>query len=193
MRLANIIAAALAAAALGAAARAQTPPPTQPPADPDAATRLQLARELLDLSGGTDAVNAQMKSVFAMTTNLVVANVPPEQGKFVAAIERDMQDEVMRMIPSMLDATAQAYADNLTIQQLHDYIVWLSSDTGKALVAKTPLIRLEVMQREAPLMAAMIPALQHKVSDRVCEELHCTPHEREIVATAMAKALTPKS
>jgi hypothetical protein len=192
MRLSNIIAAALAATALATAAQAQTPP-SPPPSDPDLALRLQLARELLDLSGGTEAANAQMKSMFAMTTNLVAANVPPEQGKFVAAIERDMQDEVMQMIPSMIDATAQAYADNLTTQQLHDYIVWLSSDCGKALVAKMPLIRLDTMQREAPLMAAMIPALEHRVSDRVCEEMHCTPHERDVVANAMAKALAPKS
>jgi hypothetical protein len=192
MRLSNIIAAAVAAATLAAAAQAQTPP-SPPPSDPDLGVRLQLARELLDLSGGTQAASAQMKSMFAMTSNLVEANVPPEQAKFVAAIERDIQDEVLQMVPAMIDASAQAYADNLTTQQLHDYIVWLSSDSGKALVAKTPLIRLEVMQREAPLMAAMIPALQHRVSDRVCEEMHCTPHEREIVATAMAKALAPKS
>ncbi|HTX51190.1 MAG TPA: DUF2059 domain-containing protein [Caulobacteraceae bacterium] len=192
MRLSSLIAAALAAAALAASAEAQTLS-SPPQSDPDAATRMQLARQLLDLSGGTEAVNAQMRSMFAMTTNLVAANVPPEQAKFVAAIERDMQDEVMQMIPSLLDATVQAYADNLTAEQLQDYIAWLSSDTGRALVAKTPLIKLEVMQREAPLMSAMIPALQHKVADRVCEELHCTPHEREVVANAMAKALAPKS
>lgn len=80
------------------------------------------------------------------------------------------------------------------LQELKDYVAWLSSDSGKALVQKMPAVRAEILDRSTPMIAAMMPALQHKVAARVCEELKCTARERQTIAAIMAKALAaPRS
>jgi hypothetical protein len=161
---------------------------------PDAAPRLQLARQLYDLSGGRPAAEAQVRAMFATANKIVAANLPPDAARFGQALQRDMEDELIGIVPALIDNGVHAYADNLTAKELRDYIAWLSSDSGKAVIQKAPAVRQELLDRSAPMIAAMMPALQHKVATRVCEQLHCTPRERETVAGVMAKALpAPRS
>ncbi len=57
------------------------------------------------------------------------------------------------------------------------------------MVAKTPAIRQEILDLEMPAMRAMLPQLHTKVMSRVCEQVQCSPKDRQTVAAAMAKAL----
>jgi hypothetical protein len=187
MRLAATVATALGAAMICAgAAAAQTLTAEIPGAD--LATRMQLAKQLYDLSGGAAAANAQVRMMLATASRLANASVPPDQARLTSAMMRDMQDELLGLTPSMIDAGVQAYADTLTTPELQDYVAWLSSPSGRAVVQKSPAIRQAILDREMPAMAAMIPQLQHRIVDHVCEEVHCTAKERETVAAAMAHA-----
>ena len=191
MKLTSIFAgAALAACLLSGPALAD---PAAAPPSPDAGERLRLAHQLLELSGGEKAVDQRIDAMFAESSRLVALNASGDASKFTIAIQHDMRDEMMKIVPSLLDVTIQAYADNLTTQELRDYVAWLSSDSGKAIIAKTPAIQHETLERATPMMAQMFPELQHKVSERVCEELHCSAEEHRIVADLMTKAFTHKS
>ena len=160
---------------------------------PEQAERVQLARQLFDLSGGQAAVDQRVDAIFAMSSKLIAANTPPDAAKFAIAMQRDTADELHALVPSMIDVSVQAYADNLTTQELRDYVAWLSSDSGKSLLRKMPAIREEMTDRSLPMLSAAMPRLQRKVSERVCAELHCTTDERRVVADAMAKSFAPKS
>lgn len=189
MRLAAIFTtAALAMFALSAPALADPASPS-----PDAAERLQLAHQILELSGGEKAVDRRVESMFATASKLVAANTSPDAARLEIAMQRDMQDEMLKLVPSIVGLSVQAYADNLTTQELRDYVAFLSSDSGKSIISKGPAIQQEALDRAIPLMAQMLPALERKVSDRVCEEVHCTAAERKIVAEAMSKAFPGRS
>lgn len=190
MRLSGILAVALLTVATAGAALADpSATSTNSTASTDVAERVQLARQLYDLSGGRAAVEQQIGAMFANANKIIASSMPPDAARFGVAIQRYMQDEFLSLAPIMIDDGVQAYADNLTIQELRDYAAWLSSDSGRAIIRKSPAIRQEIMDREAPRLAALIPGLQHKISDRVCAELHCTTKERETVDAAMARAL----
>ena len=187
MRLTNIIA----SAALGACLLSS---PAFADPSPDAAERLQLARQVMDAGGSVKAADQRVEAMLDNSSKLVALNTPPDGMRFAMAIQRDMRDEMLKMVPSLVDLTVQAYAENLTAQELRDYLAWITSNSGKAIVAKMPAIQRQVMDHATPMMAQMLPELSHKVSDRVCEELHCTADERKIVAQVMAKTLPqPKS
>jgi hypothetical protein len=181
--------AVLAAAAISSAAGAQTVA-----AQGDAAERVQLAQELYELSGGAAAMKQQIHAMMDASSKAVTAAVPPDAARFTVALQRDTQEEVLKIVPQLMDAGVKAYADQLTTQQLRDYIAWLSSDSGKAVIAKAPAIRQEIADAILPLIVQMYPELRRKVSERVCEELKCTASERELIASAMARAFaSPKS
>jgi len=192
MRLPAIAVAAIALAASAAWSPSLAQPllarplPAQPAAD---AAKLELARQLYDLSGGAQAVKDHLQSMFSAANKIVAANLPPDQGRLSAAINRDMVDEMSKLAPDMIDNGAHAYADNLSEQELKDYVAWLSSDSGKAVLRKLPAIRQEMLAREMPALSALFPQLLTHVQDRVCEELACTARQRQVVATALAKAL----
>jgi hypothetical protein len=189
MKLAAAIIAAVLAAACGPAL---ADPPAHLVPD-DGPLRLQLAHQLYDLSGGTASAEQHVRQLFEATSKLVAANTPPEEGRLVTAIQHDMQEELIAMAPQLVDVGVHAYADQLSAQELRDYIAWLSSDSGRAITRKGPAVRAEIFQLETPLMTALIPDLKQKVSTRVCEELHCTPQQRQIVAQAMAHAFPQHS
>ena len=82
-----------------------------------------------------------------------------------------------------------AYADNLTEQELRDYVAWLSSESGRGVVRKLPAVRAGIMALEMPAMKALLPEMSHRIVNHVCAQLNCSTHERQLVAAAMAKAL----
>ncbi|HUO11854.1 MAG TPA: DUF2059 domain-containing protein [Caulobacteraceae bacterium] len=176
----------LAATAIALTANLAHAQPAQPLGDAD--ERLRLAHQLYELSGGRAAAEAQIRSTFAMTSRVAVANMPPNQSRFATALQQDMQDEVLRMIPSVLEVGERAFADNLTTQELRDYVAWLTSDSGRAVLAKTSAIRDEILAREAPLMAQMIPDMQRRVAAHVCAQMTCDAAQRQMIDDAMARA-----
>ena len=182
--------AALAALASGTAALADPAPAASPSAD--RTERVQLARRLFDLSGGAKGVDQRIDAMFALSAKLIAANTPADGAKFAVAMQRDTAEEMHKLTPSLVDASVEAYADNLTTQELRDYVAWLDSDSGKSLLRKMPAIREEMSDRSLPLLSAMLPEMQQRISDRVCSELHCSASERKIVAVAMSKAFSPK-
>lgn len=179
--------AAMALATLGSvyAARAE-PPSVATPADP---VRLQLARQLFEISGGEQAAKARIQIMFDGVQKTLHASMPADQAKLVDAIQRDIQDELLSMMPQLMESGERAYADVLTEKELRDYIAWLTSESGQAIVRKGPVIAREVLDLQRPLMAAMIPTVVQKVIDRACHEAGCSADERETVAALVTKAL----
>ena len=121
-------------------------------------------------------------------------NMPASNAKLAEQMSRDIQDEVVGLLPSILDATSKAYAQNLSETQLRDTLAFYKSDSGQAVIQKLPLVTQQTMTEEMPLIIAMAPRIAQKTIDRVCEEAKCTPADREILAEAMAKAMSrPRS
>lgn len=184
--------AATAALSLASAGHAQTASTAAAaPVDP---VRMQLARQVLEASGGAKATEAQMRSMYAAIGKAMSQSMGASEAKLAEQMSRDMQEEVVSLIPSILDASAKAYAQNLSEKELRDMLAFYKTDSGQAVIRKLPVIMQQAMAEEMPLIVAMTPHIVQKTIERACDEAKCTSQDRQMIADAVARAMArPKS
>lgn len=118
----------------------------QPVSAPDP-VRLDLARQLFAVSGGEKQAEAQFTALFGVIEKGVAQNLPPEAGRLQGPINDFMVQEVIKILPQMFDLSVRAYAETYTEKELRDWLAFATSDTGKTIAKKTPMVRLQVMKR----------------------------------------------
>lgn len=183
-------AAAVLSLSLAAAAHAQTAAPA-PAIDP---VKMALARQVVEATGGQKTAEAQMRGVYANIGALVSRISPPGQSQLGQQMMADIQEEMIKLVPQMLEISTRAQAQNFTEQELRDLLVFYKSPTGQSVLRKMPVVVQQTMNEEAPMIQAMMPGIMQKTLDRACAESKCTPEVRQIMAEAMAKAMArPKS
>ena len=186
MKPAAAIAAVLILCCAGSAA-AQAP--AAPQADP---AKLELARQVLAATGGVDAYRARIIAMFSGMSEMMKGVVPAGSEKLSNALMKDLVEEELKLVPQMIDLSAEVYAENLSEKELRDLLAWTNSESGRAIRDKSPQLTQQMMVRTGPMMRALLPSLMQKTLDRACEEAKCTPEVRKVVAEAMDKALKSK-
>jgi hypothetical protein len=181
MRFTRFLSGAALAAMLVTTAGAQ-------PAAPSA-EKIALARQLVDASGGADQMKTLLQTVFGGMSATLSANVPPEQKRLTEVLLQKMQERFIAATPQMIDGTVQVYATNLSDKELRDYVAWLQSDTGQSLKRKMPMITAESVRVMAPVLTQVTQGIKQDVLDEACKQANCTPHDREVLAAAMDKAM----
>ncbi|HLZ76734.1 DUF2059 domain-containing protein [Phenylobacterium sp.] len=182
-----LVSAVAAAALLSAAtfAQAQTAPP---PADP---VKLSLAHELIEANGGAKQAETSVNAMFAGVSKLF-DGMPAEQSKVAKLAQQDLQDEFVKLIPAILDVSANAYAQTLTEKELRDMLAWTNSESGRSIRAKTVQLNQQVIAGELPLIKQAMPKIMRKTIDRACDEAKCTAAQRQQMAALVDKALAPQ-
>ncbi len=181
MRL-TVAAAAVAVLALCGAAQAQT----SASASPDPA-RVELARQLVEASGGRQQAEATLKMLYGGMGKAIAQSLPPDKSQLMTVLMQDLQDDMLKLTPQLLDASIQVYAANLTETELRDELAWMHSDSGRSITAKMPVVRQQMMQAQIPMIMTVIPKLMQKAVDQACEQSQCTPQQRQAIAAAAAK------
>ncbi|MFI4933185.1 MAG: DUF2059 domain-containing protein [Caulobacterales bacterium] len=153
--------------------------------------RLELARQLYAASGGEQAAEDHIKQLYGSVNKMMGQMLPPDRAKLIERLQQDMQDELVGMVPQIIDTGARAYAQNLSEKELRDYLAWLRSDSGRALIQKMPVIRQKMLDDQLPLVSAMLPKMMQKAVDRACEETHCTADEHKLMVAMVAKLQQP--
>jgi hypothetical protein len=192
----SIIAAAAGLAALSFATvcHAQTAPAPAAPVAAVDPVRLDLAKQVFEAVGGAKGAEAQMRSLYTAIGAAVGRNMPADQTKVTRQVMGDIQEEVVKLVPSIIDISARVYARNLTEKELRDVLAFYKSDSGQVMVHKQPVMMQQAIAEELPMIQAMMPRVMQKTLDRACEEAKCTPEVRQIVADALTKAMqTPHS
>jgi hypothetical protein len=180
MKVLAVLAAATVASAIAFGAVAQPAPSPE---------KVELAKKLVALSGGADQINALMQGVFQNLGASMDPNAPPEQKRMQAAILQKLQARIATMTPKLIDTTISVYADNLSENELRDYVAWEQSDTGQSLKQKLPKIMSQSIQMMAPVLAEVTQNLKQDVIDQACEETHCSAKDREAITAALAKTM----
>ena len=178
--------AVLAALAIATSATAQAPAPKAAPVDP---ARLALARQVFEASGGAEGMRKQLAVMFDSIGKMTAAAAPAASGDLARAMMKDIADEESKLVPDLIEDSAQAYAQNLSEKELRDMLAWTTSESGQSIRAKMPVITQQLMATMQPHLAAMMPTMMRKTLDRVCEEQKCTPEVRKIMADAMDNVL----
>jgi uncharacterized protein len=183
MRMAGVLAACV-AIAFSTAACAQTLQPTQ--VDPQ---KLQLAKELIEVSGSLRNAELMVRTQYAMMGKVVERALPPERAAMAVAFQASLQKEVIAILPEVMSITTEVYARNLTTQELREYLAWIKSDTGQAILAKFPAIVQQASEAQQPLVEAMFPKIMKRAVDAACDQSRCTPSERQKVTEAITAAI----
>jgi hypothetical protein len=191
-RIAAVVTAlALAAPMIAAPAVAAAQAATAQSAAPDP-TKVELARKLIEASNGRHNAELMVRQLYSSMDSLLPANLNGDQQRLVKAMRADIQDEMLQLIPVIIDQSVQAYARNLTEKELTDMLAWQTSESGQSVSRKLPAITQEVLKAELPYIREMMPRMIQKAMERACDEAKCTAEQREQVAQIVADALAKR-
>jgi ring-1,2-phenylacetyl-CoA epoxidase subunit PaaC len=131
----------------------------------------------------------QLKAMFASIDKLVTSALSSSSGG--AAVGQSMmkyfQDEELKAVPSLIDDTAQIYAEHLTTRELSDMLAWSRSPSAQSIREKLPAISSEAMQRQQPLIKKLMAGAMKTAVDRACEENPCTADQRQTMAMMLER------
>ena len=178
------LAMAVAALAVATGAWGQTAAPAA--IDP---AKMDLARQIVAAVGGEKQAELQMRLMFTAMQKAVAQSLPADANQLQGPIFELMGQEMVKLTPQMLEISTRAYADAYTEKELRDMLAFQTSETGQAMVRKTPAVRAQVLAETMPLMIKLLPSIMGRVANKVCAEQHCTPSQRQAVANALTRAV----
>jgi hypothetical protein len=183
----------VAAAFLACASTALAQPSAAPAPDPQ---RLQLAREIMQANGGVEALQAQLKTMFASISRLTQSALPPnfspQAQTMTDTLTKHMQEEELKGAAAMIDDTAAVYAEHLTVQELKAMLAYAKSADGQTIREKMPAITQDLLLRQGPLIKRMTSGVVRAAVEQTCKDSHCTPEERKTLM-AVAEKIAPAS
>lgn len=156
-------------------------------ADP---VKVELARKLVAASGGAENAEKIIRGMHGSMNAAFDGIVPADKRQVFDAMQRDIQEETIKLVPVILEQSVDVYARLLTEKELKDMLAWSTSETGQSVARKMPAIMQEVMKAQVPYLQQMMPRMIQKAMDHACDEAKCTPEERREVATIVQQALS---
>jgi hypothetical protein len=153
--------------------------------------KIALAHQVLEASGGQKQAEATIGAIFSSTSKLF-EGLPADQSNIARLAQRDMQEELVKMIPAIFEMSTTVYAQNLTEKELRDMLAWITSDSGRSISAKSGIMSQQVMAAELPLIKEMMPRIMQKTVDRACEEAKCTADQKQQIAAAVTKGMAAR-
>lgn len=185
MNIRILVAAALGSCLMVAHASAQ-------PAD-TSAEKMRLAQDVVAAQGGVEQAKSTLGAIFTQMHSFFDQNADPEVKKFEAVLLSKMQDEIVAMVPQILDVTVNVYASNLTENELESMLEWQRSDAGQSIAKKMPIIARESVQQMRPALLTYMQHMKADVIDQTCKEQKCSEKQREVITAMMEKAFPKQS
>jgi hypothetical protein len=163
-----LIAACALSLSLGGAlpARAQSDALSEP--DP---VKADLARQLVEATGGEQQAEQQMGLIFNIIENNVDQAASGLDSRLAAAFLDGLKQETVKLTPQLMALSERLYAQNCTEQELRDMLAFERSETGQSMLRKTPAIQAQALQQTLPLVMG--------AADRACEQAACTAEDRQ--------------
>jgi hypothetical protein len=127
---------AVAIVGLALAAQAQPKPPS--------VAAMALAKELMDVKGGTKVFEPTYAGVITYHKNLILAT-NPNLGKDLNEITQKMFNELLPRRLELQQEIVKIYATHFTEQELKDALVFYKSPVGRKMIENEPLALEESM------------------------------------------------
>lgn len=153
-----ILVALLTAAALLAAGplRAQTPP----------ADSLAAARELVQVMKATDQFKAVLPTIFANLKPAFVQGRPEVEKDFDAIMPLIIAGAVKR-VNEFADKLAVIYANNFSLDELHNLTAFYRTPTGQKLIARQATIARESMAMGQQFGQTLVEDLKEQITEEL--------------------------
>jgi len=154
--------------------------------------KLGLAREIMVEQGAVEATRNQLIAMFAGAAQLSAAASPAARSAIGDAVNRRMQSDVLKLVPSMMVDVEESYAAHLSEEELRGLLAWVKSPVAKAITAKLPVITREAMAKQQPRMRGMMLNAMSAAIEAVCEERGCTNQDRQSLRELMEEMFPPQ-
>jgi hypothetical protein len=167
----------LAVLALVSASVTQTtaqPAPASSEESAPSARKLELARQLVQISDLKTNMTAAMRNMAGQFAAQGAGTLSPERQAKLKVVADAEADVLPRMVPRIEEAMVQGYARNFTEQELSAALAFYQSPSGRAIVAKTPLLMQGVMVE----MVRLTPELRRELGEEICAKTTCTAAEK---------------
>lgn len=154
-----------AAAMLSVAAPAmasEAPAPAAAAQDAERAEKLALAERFLAVIQGEKMMNVLMETM--IDPMLADPRIPADKREVIREIALESFAVV---IPQMMDATVEIYADAFTVEELREVVAFYESPVGRSMMAKTVMLT----QRSNELYGQFVPILEAEMMKRMCSRL----------------------
>jgi hypothetical protein len=156
------------------------------PVDP---VRLELARQIIEASGGEAAEMSRVKALFGGMEAMSDQTADAGGAQIAHLFYADLQAELQALAPRLMRIGEEAYARDFTEQQLRDDLAWVSSPSGQAFAHKSSQLTGDVVDAERPLLADALPKIMNRVVDDVCAQESCSDDQRAAIADGVQRAL----
>jgi len=132
-------------------------------------------------------MRSRLSSIFTSVISMIESSMSrgdtPEERKISDAVQAAAQDQFGKIVPKMIDISANIYAQNYTEQELSDVLTFYKSPSGQSMLAKTPVITQAVSAAVKP----MIPQMQRDMVADMCDRIACTPAMRAAILEKLPK------
>lgn len=152
--------------------------------------KLALADRLIQAQGGADQARKLVGSLFTSINSNLAHAFPQNQSEVALRMRARLQEAMLGLVPTMLDASRQVFAAQLSEQELRDMVTFAESASGRSIQAKLPAMLQQVTAREMPMLAKAMPELLTRAVEDACRESGCTPEQKQTALNAALGSLT---
>jgi uncharacterized protein len=152
---------------VAAAVLAATPLNAQSPsAAPVPAENLAAARELVSAMKATDQFKALLPTIFEGLKPAFVQG-RPEMAKEYDAIMPIIINGASQRLAAFADLLANIYAQNFSVDELHDLTAFYRSPTGQKLIARQPVIARASMAAGQQFGQSLVADLKEQITEEL--------------------------
>jgi uncharacterized protein len=141
--------------------QAQSPPAASAPAE-----NLAAARELIQVMKATDQFKALLPTIFEGLKPAFVQG-RPEMAKEYDAIMPIIIEGATQRLNAFGDMLAGIYAQNFSVDELHDLTAFYRSPTGQKLIARQPVIARASMTAGQQFGQMLVADLKEKIAEEL--------------------------
>jgi hypothetical protein len=131
---------------------------------------LELARKLFnEMQMDQMMTNAmrQMAPAIIAQSRKANPNLTDQQARAINEAVTESMGDLMRKV---IDRTAPLYAETFSEQELQDLVNFYDSPSGRAMIAKMPVM----MSKMTPIVTELMPEMTADVTRRLCAKIDCT-------------------
>lgn len=137
--------------------------------DDIAPARLELAKQVMQLSGATAAYDSYEKNLDLMVGQ-IRQYMPGADDATMADIKKIAVEEFTAFKPTLMENAAKVYAKHFNDKDLKGLIAFYKTDAGKHFAAEMPALSSESVKLTEPFTQRFMTRLQEYIAGRVAAE-----------------------
>ena len=148
--------------------------PSQTSANTPTDRKLELARELVEVSGMDTTMVGALRNMAEQIKVSAGAGLSPERQARLKIYSEAQGDALEKMVPKIEQIMTTGYAQTYSEQELSDLLAFYKTPSGRSMVAKQP----QFMQGVTTQIVGLVPQMRRDIGTVVCARMTCTEAQK---------------